>query len=209
MQDCKFYRGQGATEYLVLLAVVLIVALVSVALLGFFPGMASDAQITQSQMYWRSASPISIVDNTGAYVRYSDPDYYYGIYLRFRNNGQYPIRLSKIIGNGGYIDKFYSVSTGSDQYFNTIYLAPGGETCINTNVGPPASCIGWIDIYAGSAPSGRRDFRLDSTWLCNSQGAGTFRINDLGFEYTEYIEGQQITKKQYGKPFVAKCTGLI
>jgi len=43
--------GQGATEYLVLLAVVLIVALVSVALLGFFPGMASDAQITQSQIY--------------------------------------------------------------------------------------------------------------------------------------------------------------
>jgi hypothetical protein len=34
----------------VLLAVVLIVALVSVALLGFFPGMASDAQITKRQM---------------------------------------------------------------------------------------------------------------------------------------------------------------
>jgi hypothetical protein len=50
--------GQGATEYLVLPAVVLIVALVSVALLGFFPGMASDAQITQSQAYWQSAQPI-------------------------------------------------------------------------------------------------------------------------------------------------------
>jgi len=34
----RSYIGQGATEYLVLLAVVLIVALVSVALLGFFPG---------------------------------------------------------------------------------------------------------------------------------------------------------------------------
>jgi len=47
----RLFRAQGATEYLVLLAVVLIVALVSVALLGFFPGMASDAQITQSQIY--------------------------------------------------------------------------------------------------------------------------------------------------------------
>ena len=56
-------RGQGATEYLVLLAVVLIVALVSVALLGFFPGMASDARITQSEAYWRGqARPFSIVD---------------------------------------------------------------------------------------------------------------------------------------------------
>ena len=57
------FRAQGATEYLVLLAVVLIVALVSVALLGFFPGMASDAQITQSQMYWKSASPITIAES--------------------------------------------------------------------------------------------------------------------------------------------------
>ena len=56
-------KAQGATEYLVLLAVVLIVALVSVALLGFFPGMASDAQITQSQMYWKSATPVAIVEN--------------------------------------------------------------------------------------------------------------------------------------------------
>ena len=57
------FRGQGATEYLVLLAVVLIVALVSVALLGFFPGMASDARITQSQAYWRGqAQPFAIQD---------------------------------------------------------------------------------------------------------------------------------------------------
>jgi hypothetical protein len=57
------FRGQGATEYLVLLAVVLIVALVSVALLGFFPGMAGDARITQSQSYWRGqANPVAILD---------------------------------------------------------------------------------------------------------------------------------------------------
>jgi hypothetical protein len=59
------FRGQGATEYLVLLAVVLIVALVSVALLGFFPGMASDARMTQSQSYWRGqARPFAILDSS-------------------------------------------------------------------------------------------------------------------------------------------------
>ena len=58
-------RGQGATEYLVLLAVVLIVALVSVALLGFFPGMASDARMTQSQSYWKGqARPFAIVESS-------------------------------------------------------------------------------------------------------------------------------------------------
>ena len=58
-------KGQGATEYLVLLAVVLIIALVSIALLGFFPGLAADARITQSQAYWRGeARPFAILDNT-------------------------------------------------------------------------------------------------------------------------------------------------
>lgn len=58
-------KGQGATEYLVLLAVVLIIALVSIALLGFFPGLASDAKITQSNTYWRGeARPTSIVEHS-------------------------------------------------------------------------------------------------------------------------------------------------
>ena len=61
MIDMEFFsKGQGATEYLVLLAVVLIVALVSIALLGFFPGLATDAKITQSTSYWKETRPISI-----------------------------------------------------------------------------------------------------------------------------------------------------
>lgn len=61
-----FYsKGQGATEYLVLLAVVLIIALVSIALLGFFTGLASDARITQSNSYWRGeARPFAILEHS-------------------------------------------------------------------------------------------------------------------------------------------------
>ncbi|MFA6327971.1 MAG: class III signal peptide-containing protein [Candidatus Micrarchaeia archaeon] len=56
-------RGQGATEYLVLLAVVLIIALVAIMLLGYFPGMATDAKITQSNTYWRGeARPFAITE---------------------------------------------------------------------------------------------------------------------------------------------------
>ena len=58
-------KGQGATEYLVLLAVVLIIALVSISLLGFFPGLASDAKITQSNTYWRGqARPLGIPEQS-------------------------------------------------------------------------------------------------------------------------------------------------
>jgi hypothetical protein len=59
-------KGQGATEYLVLLAVVLIIALVSIALLGFFPGLAGDARKTQSDSYWRGeARPFAILEHSG------------------------------------------------------------------------------------------------------------------------------------------------
>ena len=56
-------KGQGATEYLVLLGVVLIVALVAIALLGFFPGLSSDTRETQARSYWSGiANPFQIKD---------------------------------------------------------------------------------------------------------------------------------------------------
>ena len=57
--------AQGATEYLVLLAVVLIVALIGVALVGFVPGVSSDAKISQSNQYWRGmARPFGILEQS-------------------------------------------------------------------------------------------------------------------------------------------------
>ena len=58
-------KGQGATEYLVLLAVVLIVAMVAIALLGFFPGIATGARETQSDAYWRGeARPFAVLEHS-------------------------------------------------------------------------------------------------------------------------------------------------
>ena len=57
-------RAQGATEYLIMLAAILIIALVALALLGFFPGVSSDAKISQAASYWRSeAKPIAILEH--------------------------------------------------------------------------------------------------------------------------------------------------
>lgn len=48
-------KGQGSSEYLVILAVVLIVALIAIALVGGLPSIGAESKITQSQNYWRSA----------------------------------------------------------------------------------------------------------------------------------------------------------
>lgn len=53
-------KGQVSTEYLVILAVVLVVALVVVFLVGGFSGMGAASLETQSKNYWGGASPFAI-----------------------------------------------------------------------------------------------------------------------------------------------------
>jgi uncharacterized protein (UPF0333 family) len=53
-------RGQGSTEYLVVLVVVLVVAVIAIALLGGFTPFSVSTSIEQSQAYWHAATPFSI-----------------------------------------------------------------------------------------------------------------------------------------------------
>lgn len=53
-------KGQVSTEYLVILAVVLVVALVVVYLVGGFAGLGAGSLETQSKNYWGSTSPFAI-----------------------------------------------------------------------------------------------------------------------------------------------------
>lgn len=64
----KYISGQGASEYLIILAVVLIVALVAIALLGAFPALGGDTRITETRQYWNSQHPFAILSyaQTGA-----------------------------------------------------------------------------------------------------------------------------------------------
>jgi hypothetical protein len=55
-----FKKGQVSTEYLVILAIVLVVALVVVFLVGGFAGMGAGTMETQSQQAWGTAAPLSI-----------------------------------------------------------------------------------------------------------------------------------------------------
>ena len=209
-------RAQGATEYLVLLAVVLIVALISVALLGFFPGMASDSQITQSQIYWKSQQPIAIVEVGWTYK-------YNGLcwsvndcgaaYIRIRNTGTYSIRLSKMLGGNSSLTTYYNAQIPTTPAFTSIYLAPGEETCFGSNYGPGSNTSKCNDhsifyIPLAQHPGDASYAIAAAKSLCNADGTGVMSLSNFGFEYIQYIEGQQITKRFVGsKDLMIKCTG--
>ena len=55
-------KGQATIEYLVLVAVAIIIALVIFGFLGWIPGMAGTLRERQAKMYWASAYPIAIKD---------------------------------------------------------------------------------------------------------------------------------------------------
>ncbi|MFA6328920.1 MAG: hypothetical protein WCY41_05735 [Candidatus Micrarchaeia archaeon] len=203
----KMKFGQGATEYLVLLAVVLIVALVSVALLGFFPGMASDAQITQSQIYWRSATPIAIME-TGARASSGGDTL---PYLLLRNTGMYPIRITGIIGGDGgkatlfEADGSCSLPSPYANFSDYYYLAPGEEKYIAPGNWYGLTCYRYIYSYVGGNSSGNNVRGASSVCQNSTSSPGVLDYKTFGFEYIQYMEGQQITKRQIGKDLIIKC----
>jgi len=206
-----YLRGQGATEYLVLLAVVLIVALVSVALLGFFPRMASDAQIQQSQMYWQSAAPIAITEWDARAHAGNGQTY---PYLRIKNNGAYSIRITGIVGGDGVVaaqfwaDDVASCTPAAGGAFNLsdyYYMAPGEEKYFASSAVHGGSyCRRHIYLTTG-ASSGFTVGGAKSVCQNSSSAPGTVNYKTFGFEYIVYIDGQQITKRQIGKELIIKC----
>ena len=203
-------KAQGATEYLVLLAVVLIVALVSVALLGFFPGMAADAQLTQSQTYWSSAQPIAIVE--AKFADHQSADVGMIVALRLRNTGAYAVTVKKLVSEGTWTNNTANGASTILPLIN-LYLAPGEEK--------------WLIKWGGSTDNpnsywvGLADYAVGSGWHGNYMRAAqpcapgelgkwgsTAILREFGFEYEETVGGQTITKREIGTaPLIGKCMG--
>ncbi len=93
-------KGQVSTEYLVILAVVLVIALVVVYLLSQSTGLGSGTLETQSQAYWKGASPLSI---TGFSVSGT------ALTLEMLNTAQDTVTLTALSGGG--ITNFASSTT--------------------------------------------------------------------------------------------------
>lgn len=55
-------KGQATIEYLVLLAVAIIIALVIFAFMGWIPGFAGSLKERQVKLYWASQFPLQIRD---------------------------------------------------------------------------------------------------------------------------------------------------
>jgi hypothetical protein len=99
-------KAQTATEYLIILAVVIIIALVVIGVLGGIPGIGSGMRATADSTYWRTANIgiTSIVANVDGNVN-----------ITLRNNFPDSIRIQNV-----------TLTDGSNpvKYDNTSRILP-------------------------------------------------------------------------------------
>lgn len=82
-------RGQAATEYLIILAVVVIIALIVVGVLGGFQGLSGGITRQQSEAYWSSIAEVGVLANYKISPAIAE--------LTIKNNRPFPIRVSNVL----------------------------------------------------------------------------------------------------------------
>lgn len=122
-------KGQAATEYLIILAVVVIIALIVIGVMGGFPGITRGISERDSAAYWAGAD-IGLI-RYSLVVTGSSSD----STLVFRNNKNFQVRMTNISFDG-------TNTTG----FPVEVIAPGASVGVN---------ITSTDLDCGSASAGQ------------------------------------------------------
>ena len=117
-------KGQSSTEIMVVLAVVLIVAMVSVSLLGENMDHVGGVKSSQSTAYWASQTPIAISEMSAGAG---------GLVLRVKNNGVYPVQITGVLGKGAEVG-----------ITDSSWIEPGGTAIISDiaygSLNPSSTC---------------------------------------------------------------------
>ena len=133
----RFKRGQGATEYIVVLAIVLMVALVVVGLLGFFPSFSTNTQVTEYTQYWAVQRPLAILDA----AQLSSGNVGQNVTLVIENHGISSITVTKVN---------VSLSPAGSAASQTGMGSPGNVTSVALSPGDRSSIQVWNATVAGN-----------------------------------------------------------
>lgn len=110
-------KGQVSTEYLVILAVVLVIALVVVYLVGGFSGLGASSIETTSKNYWAGASPFAVktVSVSGTTMN-----------IEFQNNDLEQLTITDVSVGGSSV---FSTNTTYSSGENKVVTATLGTAC--------------------------------------------------------------------------------
>ncbi|MFA5108628.1 MAG: hypothetical protein WC492_03805 [Candidatus Micrarchaeia archaeon] len=177
-------KGQLSAEFLIILGVVLLVALVAVSLSIFFTQSSQDISQTESSAYWSTqAQPVRIVDMEGYY------------YASTPSSGEISLLLENIDSKPITIKSFVLEPYGSETTFNVYsnHSSAGSTTGLTLYGTAGASALTGLSITL--APSERKSVYLRTAVAC-SDTTTTVRTstskyyNDFTIYYdTPYFSG--------------------
>ncbi len=119
-------KAQGSTEYLVILAVVLVVALIVVSLLVHFLGLGRSASASQTKAFWKEQSPLQLLDWSMYNVPLTTTPVPQKSQMTLRNSATDTVTLKKIqvmVGSNKY-DLFNKTTAAVDKTKNNLVLTP-------------------------------------------------------------------------------------
>lgn len=143
-------RGQATVEYLVLLAVAMIVAVTIIAFTtDWIPGAAMGLKERQARMYWKSMTPLAIED-------WKISPTPIGAVFDIKNVGENQIELNEICAGGSCGTISGSLLPGEKKQFSTsmISCAASGVLYTLDNVSIKYDVVGGIQdqIERGDRP---------------------------------------------------------
>ncbi|MFH1307100.1 MAG: class III signal peptide-containing protein [Candidatus Micrarchaeota archaeon] len=191
-------KAQISAEFLVILGVVLLVALVAVGLAMFFT--ESSWQISQSEIaaYWATqAHPIRVIEMQGYY------------YASFPNSGEVAVLLENVDSKPITIKSFVIEPYGTETTF-TVYAAhssDGGTGGITSYGTAGAGSLNGLDVDL--APSERKAFYLRTAVACSDSGTTDQANSDKFYnDFTIYYDTPYFPNLSFKgiKPITSKCT---
>ena len=167
MDEAHFSRAQGAVEYLVIIGVVLVIALMVISLLGYFPATAGDAAIGQSQLYWRGqATPFTIIDAAYSSASVCAGGDVTGVELMVKNNEKYTLTLNSVYFREGKYD-----ICAKDNATGTVAFQPGQEILIGVSLPNSTVCNN-----SRKSDSIKTDLRYDSPYISDKLQSGSTNL---------------------------------
>jgi hypothetical protein len=129
-------KAQTATEYLIILAVVIIIALIVVGVMGGIPGMGGNSKMKTSAAYWSTAR----IALTSYAIRPT------GVNLSMRNNEINTLRIDSISLDGTDLGIASRVlTTGETAAFNS-----DAKTCVQDTFSYTV-IINYTDVTTGGS----------------------------------------------------------
>lgn len=115
-------KGQASSELLIVLGAVLLIGLVVIGMLMFYPGTSEGTGRTQNDIYWRNANPIAVLETRGFAGSHI---------LRVKNLGSEKIYIENVrVGDNNVT---WISSYGNEYDETSLFVKVGPSLCSELN----------------------------------------------------------------------------